>query len=265
MEGTRELQIETAGSVNPANIAMMEKRPQKILVLDDDMRLRELLKRYLTEQGFVVDAVPDAAALGRIMARERFDLLVLDLMLPGEDGLSICRRIRASANNIPIVMLTAMGDDVDRIMGLEMGADDYISKPFNPRELLARFHAILRRQPVSTLPGAPGTLHDGQSVVRFGAFEFNLANRTLSKNGEPINLTSGEYALLRVLVSHPRDPLSREKLMDMARGREHEVFDRSIDVQISRLRRLIEEDSGKPRYIQTVWGFGYVFVPDDAS
>ncbi|MDE2259329.1 MAG: winged helix-turn-helix domain-containing protein, partial [Betaproteobacteria bacterium] len=131
------------------------------------------------------------------------------------------------------------------------------------RELLARIHAVLRRQPASTLPGAPGTLNDGQTTIRFGPFEFNLANRTLAKNSIPINLTSGEYALLRVLASHPRDPLSREKLMDMARGREHEVFDRSIDVQISRLRRLIEEDSGKPRYIQTIWGFGYVFVPDD--
>lgn len=242
---------------------MENKTPKKILILDDDMRLRELLKRYLTEQDFNVDAVPDAAAMDRILARERFDLLVLDLMLPGEDGLTICRRLRAADNQIPIIMLTAKGDDVDRIMGLEMGADDYISKPFNPRELLARIHAILRRQPPKPLPGAPAPLQGGQNLYRFGPYEFNLSNRTLLKSGQPINLTSGEYALLRVLVSHPRDPLSREKLMDMARGREHEVFDRSIDVQISRLRRLIEEDSGKPRFIQTVWGFGYVFVPDD--
>jgi two-component system phosphate regulon response regulator OmpR len=243
----------------------MEKRNPKILVLDDDMRLRELLKRYLTEQGFVVEAVPDAAALDRAMMRERYDLLVLDLMLPGEDGLTICRRIRSSPNPMPIVMLTAMGDDVDRIVGLEMGADDYISKPFNPRELLARIHAVLRRQPNAPLPAAPGALPGGETVIRFGPFEFNLATRMLMRNGEVVNLTSGEYALLRVLASHPREPLSREKLMDMARGREHEVFDRSIDVQISRLRRLIESDSGKPRFIQTVWGFGYVFVPDEAA
>ena len=264
MPNSRSYKLKRPFAAKAANIRNMEKRPQKILVLDDDMRLRELLKRYLNEQGFSVEAVPDAAALDRLMARERFDLLVLDLMLPGEDGLSICRRIRAGSNDIPIIILTAKGDDVDRIMGLEMGADDYLSKPFNPRELLARVHAVLRRQPASTLPSAPGALNGGRSLVKFGPFEFNLANRTLTRDGTPVSLTSGEYALLRVLVSHPRDPLSREKLMDMARGREHEVFDRSIDVQISRLRRLIEEDSGKPRYIQTVWGFGYVFVPDDS-
>ena len=136
----------------------MEKRNPKILVLDDDMRLRELLKRYLSEQGFTVEALPDVAALDRALARERYDLLVLDLMLPGEDGLSVCRRIRADGNLIPIVMLTAMGEDMDRILGLETGADDYISKPFNPRELLARINAVLRRQPPSSLPAAPGTL-----------------------------------------------------------------------------------------------------------
>ena len=235
-----------------------------LLIVDDDREIRSLLGQYLEKEGMRVTAVPDAVQMRRAMQRAHFDLLVLDLMLPGEDGLSICRRIRAGSNDIPIIILTAKGDDVDRIMGLEMGADDYLSKPFNPRELLARVHAVLRRQPASTLPSAPGALNGGRSLVKFGPFEFNLANRTLSRNGTPVSLTSGEYALLRVLVSHPRDPLSREKLMDMARGREHEVFDRSIDVQISRLRRLIEEDSGKPRYIQTVWGFGYVFVPDDS-
>ncbi len=240
----------------------MEKRLQKIAVLDDDMRLRELLKRYLNEHGFHVSVVPDAGALDRIMDRERFDLLVLDLMLPREDGLSVCQRIRANSNNIPIIILSAKGDDVDRIMGLEMGADDYLSKPFSPRELLARVRAVLKRRPVPTLPGAPGAMPGGPALVQFGPFEFNLANRTLTRDGIPINLTSGEYALLRVLVSHPRTPLSREKLMDMARSRELEVFDRSIDVQISRLRRLIEEDSENPSYIQTVWGVGYVFVPD---
>ncbi len=194
----------------------MEKRSQKILVLDDDVRLRELLKRYFNEHGFRVEAVPDASALDRIMARECFDLLVLDLMLPREDGLSICRRLRAAANNIPIIILSAKGDDVDRILGLEMGADDYLSKPFSPRELLARVRAVLKRKPASTLPGAPGALPGGQTRVQFGPFEFNLENRTLACNGTPISLTSGEYALLRVLVSHPRNPLSKEKLMDMA-------------------------------------------------
>jgi two-component system phosphate regulon response regulator OmpR len=242
----------------------MGKQPQKIAVLDDDARLRDLLKRYLTDQGFRVEGVPDAAALDRIMARERFDLLILDLMLPKEDGMSVCRRIRASSN-IPIIMLTAKGEDLDRIMGLEMGADDYISKPFNPRELLSRVRAVMRRIPASPLPSAPGALPGGQVVVRFGPFEFNLANRVLTRDGTPISLTSGEYALLRVLVSHPHIPLSREKLMDMARGRELEVFDRSIDVQISRLRRLIEKDSETPSYIKTVWGLGYVFAPENDS
>ncbi len=242
----------------------MDKRPQKILILDDDMRLRELLKRYLSEQGFHADVVHDSSAMDRALAREYYDLLVLDLMLPGEDGLSVCQRLRAHNNALPIIMLTAMGEDVDRITGLEMGADDYLAKPFNPRELLARIQAVLRRQPPTTIPAAPGALTGGDNLVHFGSFEFNLANRTLSREGEDIPITSGEYALLRALVSHPREPLSREKLMDMARGREHEVFDRSIDVQVSRLRRRIEPDSNKPRYIQTVWGFGYVFVPDES-
>ena len=246
------------------HIMEMEKRPQKIAILDDDMRLRELLKRYLIEQGFRVEAIPDAPALDRIMARERFDLLILDLMLPREDGLSVCRRIRA-VSDIPIIMLTAKGEDLDRIIGLEMGADDYIAKPFNPRELLSRVNAVLRRVPATTLPSAPGPLPGGKTVVQFGPFEFNLANRTLTREGTPISLTSGEYALLRVLVSYPHTPLSREKLMDMARGREHEVFDRSIDVQVSRLRRLIEIDSDNPKYIKTVWGVGYVFVPESTT
>jgi two-component system phosphate regulon response regulator OmpR len=226
------------------------------------MRLRELLKRYLGDQGFSVDAVPDAGSMDRALNRERFDLVVLDLMLPGEDGLSICRRLRANEEPVPIIMLTARGDDVDRIVGLEMGADDYLPKPFNPRELTARIHAVLRRQPQTAPPGAPSLTNE---IIRFGPFELELATRTLKKGGKPIMLTTGEFALLKALTSHPREPLSREKLMNLARGREHESFDRSIDVQVSRLRRLLEEDSGSPRYIQTVWGFGYVFVPDGHS
>jgi two-component system phosphate regulon response regulator OmpR len=163
-----------------------------------------------------------------------------------------------TGNQIPIVMLTAKGDDVDRIIGLEMGADDYLPKPFNPRELVARIHAVLRRQP-QTPPGAP--VADDEDVS-FGQIVVQLGNRILIRNGEETLLTTGEFALLKVLLQHPRQPLSRDRLMELARGREYDVFDRSIDVQISRLRKLIEEDPGKPRYIQTVWGFGYVFVPD---
>jgi two-component system phosphate regulon response regulator OmpR len=182
-------------------------------------------------------------------------------MLPGEDGLAICRRLRSSGSAMPIIMLTARGDEVDRIIGLEMGADDYLPKPFNPRELLARINAIMRRQ-VRIEPSAPGHLIGS---LAFGDFLFDPSTRSLSKNGENITITSGEYALLKVFIDHPRQPLSRDRLMQLARGRELDVFDRSIDVQVSRLRRLIEADPAHPRYLQTMWGFGYVFVPDGES
>ena len=240
----------------------MAELKTRILVVDDDQRLRDLLTRYLGEQKFEVRAVRDAPEMDRQLARERYDLIVLDLMLPGEDGLAICRRLRATGTAPAIIMLTAKGDEVDRIVGLEMGADDYLPKPFNPRELVARIQAVLRRKPKAGLPGAPDA-EDG--LHRFGAFEFNPATRELKKDGEPVALTTGEYSVLRVLVQHPRQPLSRDKLMELARGREYEVFDRSIDVQISRLRKMIEPDPAQPRYIQTVWGVGYVFVPDGAG
>ena len=240
---------------------MQTAQRQKILVVDDDLRLRDLLKRYLSEQGFAVDTVPDAAAMDRNLARVRYDLLVLDLMLPGEDGLAICRRLRASGNAVAVIMLTAKGDDVDRIVGLEMGADDYLAKPFNPRELVARIHAVLRRQAPQEAPGAPT---QDERVARFGPFSLNLGNRTLLRDGQPVPLTTGEFALLKALALHPREPMSRDKLMELARGREHESYDRSIDVQVSRLRKLLGEDPQSPRYIQTVWGFGYVFIPDGA-
>ena len=237
----------------------MAELKTRILVVDDDQRLRELLTRYLAEQKFEVRAVRDAPEMDKHLSRERYDLLVLDLMLPGEDGLAICRRLRAAGGAPAIIMLTAKGDEVDRIVGLEMGADDYLPKPFNPRELVARINAVLRRKPRGGPPGAPGA-EDG--VYRFGAFEFNPATRELKKDARPVALTTGEYSVLKVLVEHPRQPLSRDKLMELARGREYEVFDRAIDVQISRLRKLVEEDPAHPRYIQTVWGHGYVFVPD---
>jgi two-component system phosphate regulon response regulator OmpR len=240
----------------------MSEPKTKILVVDDDLRLRDLLNRYLGEQGFAVRTVADAHGMDKLLAHERFDLLVLDLMLPGEDGLSICRRLRGTKSAIPIIMLTAKGEDVDRIIGLEMGADDYLPKPFNPRELVARVHAVLRRQAAAGPPGAPAA--DG-APVRFGGMTVDLAKRTLLRDGKELSLTTGEFALLKVLVTHPRTPLSRDKLMELARGREYEVFDRAIDVQVSRLRKLVEPDPAKPTYIQTVWGFGYVFVPDGQS
>ena len=237
---------------------MSSQETLKIIVVDDDLRLRALLERYLVEQGYQVRSVGNYEQMQRLMEREHFHLVVLDLMLPGEDGLSICRKLRQQNNDVPIIMLTAKGDEVDRIIGLEMGADDYLPKPFNPRELLARIRAVLRRKS-KDLPGAPS---QEETVISFGPFTFNLATREMRKGNEPLPLTSGEYAVLKVLVSHPREPLSRDKLMNQARGRDYSAMERSIDVQVSRLRRMLEDDAANPRYIQTVWGLGYVFVPD---
>ena len=237
-------------------------RTDKILVVDDDARIRDLLRRYLSQEGFEVILAEDGKALNRLMLRETADLIVLDLMMPGEDGLSICRRLRAANDRTPIIMLTAKGEDVDRIVGLELGADDYLGKPFNPRELLARIHAVLRRRPAQEVPGAPS---NDQEVITFGDFVFDLGARSLKKAGQDIALTTGEFAMLKVLARHPRQPLSRDKLAQLARGREFEPFDRSLDVQVSRLRKLIETDPATPRIIQTVWGVGYVFVPDGAG
>lgn len=239
----------------------MGQETSKILVVDDDMRLRSLLERYLVEQGYIVRSAANSEQMDRLLERENFHLMVLDLMLPGEDGLSICRRLRQKENEIPIVMLTAKGDEVDRIIGLELGADDYMPKPFNPRELLARVKAVLRRK-TKEVPGAPTT---EEGMVEFGEFELNLATREMKKGEEVMPLTSGEFAVLKSLVTHPREPLSRDKLMNLARGRDYSALERSIDVQVSRLRKMIEEDHTKPRYIQTVWGLGYVFVPDGAA
>lgn len=230
----------------------------RILVVDDDERLRELLQRYLTEQGYSVCTAADAAAMDHELLAHSFNALVLDLMLPGENGLSVCRRLQTSHPDLPIIMLTAKADEIDRIVGLEMGADDYLPKPFNPRELVARLHAVLRRR-VAAPPNAP-TLDD-QTLV-FGAFSLKLGSRELLRGEERLPLTGGEFAILKVLITHPRRALTREQIMEMARGREHEAFDRAIDVQISRVRKLIETDPSQPRFIQTVRGHGYVFVPD---
>ncbi|MCY7306850.1 MAG: two-component system response regulator OmpR [Rhodoferax sp.] len=240
----------------------VHSRSDRILIVDDDQRIRDLLRRYLTQEGFEVFQAEDGKALNRILLRDSVDLIVLDLMLPGEDGLAICRRLRAANDRTPIIMLTAKVEDVDRIVGLEVGADDYLGKPFNPRELLARINAVLRRRPVSEPPGAPSSENE---VVQFGPYRFDLGTRSLHKAGEELALTTGEFAMLKALVRHPRQPLSREKLAQMARGREFEPFDRSLDVQISRLRKMLESDASAPRYIQTVWGVGYVFVPDGSA
>ncbi|MCU1723327.1 MULTISPECIES: osmolarity response regulator transcription factor OmpR [Pseudomonas] len=231
---------------------------EKILIVDDDPGLSSLLERFFTSKGYRARAVPNVEQMDRLLAREVFNLVVLDLMLPGEDGLSACRRLRAANNQVPIIMLTAKGDELSRIKGLELGADDYLAKPFNPDELVARVKAVLRRQTPS-VPGAPGSEDE---TVTFGDYELSLATRELKRGEEVHMLTTGEFAVLKALVMHAREPLTRDKLMNLARGREWDALERSIDVQISRLRRMIEPDPSKPRYIQTVWGVGYVFVPD---
>ncbi|KQQ53877.1 two-component system response regulator OmpR [Pseudomonas syringae] len=234
---------------------------EKILIVDDDPGLSSLLERFFTSKGYRARAVANVEQMDRLLSREVFNLVVLDLMLPGEDGLSACRRLRAANNQVPIIMLTAKGDELSRIKGLELGADDYLAKPFNPDELMARVKAVLRRQAPS-VPGAPGS--EDESVT-FGDYELSLATRELKRGDEVHMLTTGEFAVLKALVMHAREPLTRDKLMNLARGREWDALERSIDVQISRLRRLIEPDPSKPRYIQTVWGVGYVFVPDGAG
>ena len=235
----------------------------RVLLVEDDESVRDVAAMVLQRSGYEVTSVGDGrTAIEEARRIGAHDLIVLDLMLPGEDGLSICRRLRAANDATPIIMLTAKVEDVDRIVGLEVGADDYLPKPFNPRELLARIHAVLRRRPAMEAPGAPAK--DAQTVT-FGPFEFDLALRRLSKDGEQIALTTGEFSMLKALVRHPRQPLSRDKLAQLARGREFEPFDRSLDVQISRLRKLVESDAAAPRYIQTVWGVGYVFVPDGTT
>jgi two-component system phosphate regulon response regulator OmpR len=232
----------------------------KILILDDEAEMRALLQRYLGDNGLSVRGVESAPQLDRLLAREAFDLLVLDLMVPGEDGLALCRRLRARGETIPILMLTAKGDPLDRIIGLEMGADDYLPKPFDPRELLARIQAMLRRQGMLGAPMVAGQA----DIVSFGECELDLAARRLRRRGEVLPLSSSEYAVLAALVAHAGRPLGRERLLVMAHGREHEheASGRSIDVTVLRLRRLIETDPGMPRYLQTIWGVGYLFAPD---
>lgn len=236
----------------------MNSEGEKILIVDDDVRLRRLLERFLTEQDYRVRAVENTEQMDRLLARELYSLIVLDLMLPGEDGMTACKRLRDQGNRTPIIMLTAKGDETSRIEGLEMGADDYLPKPFNPRELVARIKAVLRRQS----PQVPGAPSSDENEVTFGDFVLSLATRELKRGDEVHMLTTGEFAVLKALVQHPREPLTRDKLMQLARGREWDALERSIDVQISRLRRMLEPDPSKPRYIQTVWGVGYVFVPD---
>jgi DNA-binding response OmpR family regulator len=235
-------------------IYRMEK--DTIYVTDDDPGIRELVAEYLVSQGYAVETAEDAASLDRLLAARLPDLLVLDWMMPGEDGLSIARRLRAQPGFPPIIMLSAKGEDIDRIIGLEVGADDYLPKPFNPRELLARIRAVMRRHGRA----APAVAETAR-VVHFGPFSANLDARILSRDGAEITLTTGEYELLEIFVTHANRALSRDWLMDQLRGFERDPFDRSIDVRVNRLRKKIEDDPANPAYIRTQRGQGYLFVP----
>ena len=232
-----------------------------ILVVDDDREIRDLLSRFLARHGYRVSTAPDGKAMHKALANAAIDLVILDVMLPDEDGLSLCRGLRASSS-VPIVMLTAVGEDVDRIVGLEMGADDYVPKPFNPRELLARIRAVLRRTGASA-GGLSGSRQAEASVLGFSGWRLDLDRRELtSADGTLVPLSGGEFGLLAALALHPQRVLSRDQLLDLARGRGANAFDRSIDVQISRLRRKIEEDPRSPALIKTVRGGGYMFAAE---
>lgn len=235
----------------------MHGKSNRVIVVDDDPELRALLRRFLSEHGFETRAVDGGAALDRELSRNPADAIVLDLMMPGEDGLAICRRLRASGDASPIVMLTARGDPIDRIIGLETGADDYLPKPFEPRELVARLTAVLRRA------RGQGDLST-DDVVTAGSLEVNLSTRTVTRDGATLKLSSREFALLAALVRSRGRPLSRAQLIERALGRDAEVTDRAVDVQIARLRRAIGDRADDAELIKTAWGVGYVLVSDGA-
>jgi two-component system phosphate regulon response regulator OmpR len=230
----------------------------QILVVDDDIDLRDLLRNYLVSLGIEVSVLHDAGSLERRLERERPDLIVLDLMMPGVDGLTALRNLRASGDEIPVIILTARADGADRIVGLELGADDYLGKPFNPRELLARAQAVLRRR--GTLPVATGP--EPREAFAFGRFTVDFQSRTLILDDKPLNMSSSEFALLNIFVNHPMHTLTREHLLELLHGLQYDGTDRGIDVQVWRLRRCLETNPSVPRFIQTVRGRGYVFVPD---
>jgi len=227
----------------------------KILVVDDDAEICKLLCQYLDQQGFNVASVENGIELDEYLISSTVDLIILDLMLPGEDGLSIVKRLN-STMQIPIIMLSACGEDVDRIIGLEIGADDYLAKPFNPRELLARIRSVLRRRNIKK---TSQDNEDGQYA--FGDYVFNTRNQALNFKGKKVTLTSGEYSLLKIFVENPKRVLSRDDLLEKLKGYDCAPFDRSIDVRIMRLRHKIEADTANPLYIKTVWGKGYQFIP----
>ena len=230
-----------------------------VLLVDGDTRLGSLLTRYLSQHGLQVDVARDAHGMNQARRQKHFDLLLLDIALPDDDGFEICRRLRSGADQTPVILLTTRKDHSSRILGLDLGADDYVAKPFSPRELLSRIRAVLRRTSPRTIPGAPDK---AAGQFRFGPYELNLVRRTLKRESIDVALTTNEFALLKIFVQHAGETLSRDRLMNLLHGKVYEAFDRRLDVQISRLRKLIEPNPPQPMYVQTVWGKGYVFVPN---
>ncbi len=234
----------------------MDIESANLLVVDDDPELRELTQAYLEQQGFNVACVESGETMDAHLATHDVDLLILDLMLPGEHGLSIAQRLKKHSE-LPIIIVSAQGEDVDRIVGLEVGADDYLSKPFNPRELLARVRAVLRRTQAAGQAGNASAAAN----VEFGVFALDTNAHRLTKQGVTVPLTSGEFDLLSILVAHPNKVLDRDRILDLLTGAERSPFDRSIDVRVTRLRSKIEPDAANPVYIRTIWGKGYMFCP----
>ena len=233
----------------------MRPKKQRILIVDDEPELRGSLTTYLSKEGYDVNAVEDGTALDLYLSRQSVDMVILDLMLPGEDGLSIGRRLRQQ-RNLPIIILSARGEELDRIVGLEMGADDYLTKPFNPRELLARIRSVLRR--CETVDG--DHMNPNDTLLSFGEFRLDVQTHRLSNDEQDIPLTTGEFTLLRIFLTHPNRVLSRDTLLEMSKGYDRSPMDRSIDVCVGRLRRKIEVNPAEPVYLRTVWGAGYLFA-----
>lgn len=236
----------------------MSTKQQHLLVVDDEVKLRELLKKYLSREGFIVSAVEDGKSMDNYLAKNNVDLIILDLMLPGEDGLSITRRLRSDDSNQAIIMLSARGDEVDRIVGLEVGADDYLPKPFSPRELLARIRSVLRR---NSIDYKSEIKEKNSTNLAFGPYILNVSNHKLTKENVEIPLSIGEFTLLRLFLENPNYVLSRDRIIQLTKGYERSSMDRSIDICVGRLRKKIEADSTSPAYLRTIWGAGYLFSP----
>jgi DNA-binding response OmpR family regulator len=239
---------------------LVTPRAWRVLVLDDEADIRNMLERFLSTQGFTVRSVKNGTQLASQLERHPYDVLLLDLMLQGETGLAICQRLRAEGQTIPILMLTGRGDPADRVLGLETGADDYLAKPFDPAELVARIRAMLRRQ--GLLERQAQGLAGASDALRFGPFRFDMRRQMLARGADIIEINSAELRLLNALAGTPNRPVSRANLLERARGREYEANTRSVDVQVLRLRQLLEADVASPRYIRTVWGVGYMLVAE---